>query len=71
MIARCSSQLKRSPGGKIAGFDIATLLSVTEALGYDRQAVLRLLDHAEAGLFEAIRDHGQRNPEHFDPDRGH
>lgn len=68
---RCGSQMKRTPGGKIAGFDIPTLLSVTEALGYDRQAVLRLLDHAEAGLFEAIRDHGERNPEHFDPDRGH
>lgn len=70
MLLRCSGQFKLHPSGKIVGFDIPTILSVTEALGYDQQVVLRLLDYAEAGLHEAIRDHGNSNAEHFNQDSG-
>jgi hypothetical protein len=70
VLLRCSGQFKLYPSGKIAGFDIPTILSVTDVLGYDRQALLRLLGYAEAGLHEAIRDHGNSNAEHFDQDSG-
>jgi hypothetical protein len=57
------------PSGVIAGFDIPTLLSVTQALGYDAQALLCLLDYAEAGLREAIKKHDS-NTKYFNQDSG-
>lgn len=69
MIQRCGGQLKLFPNGHISGFDIPTILSVTEALGYDLQAMLLLIEHAEAGLREAIKKHGDHsNSEHFRQD---
>lgn len=55
VIRRCGWQLRLYPNGGIAGFDVPTVLSVTEALGYDLQALLLLIDHAEAGLREAVK----------------
>ena len=55
VIQRCGGQLRLHPNGNIAGFDIPTILSITEALGYDLQAMLLLLDNAEAGLREAVK----------------
>ena len=66
IILRCSGQLRRHPNGKAAGFDIPTILSMTEALGYDRQVLMLLLVHAELGLREAIDKHGNGNTEHLD-----
>jgi hypothetical protein len=65
-----SQVLKYYPSGAIAGFDIPTIVSMTHALGYDSQAVLRLLEHAEQGLREAVKKHGDSNTEHIDSDRG-
>ena len=70
VLLRCSGQFKLYPSGKIAGFDIPTILSVTHVLGYEPRALLLLLDYAEAGLREAIRNHGNSNSEHFDQDSG-
>ncbi len=70
MLLRCGYHFARSPGGDVSGFDIPTILGVTDALGYDRQAMMRLLEYAEAGLHEAIRDHGNSNTKHFDSDSG-
>lgn len=44
-----------------------TILSVTAALGYDQQAVLLLIEYAEAGLREAVKKHADSNTEHFYP----
>jgi hypothetical protein len=49
----------------VAGFDVSAVLSVTQALGYDLQAVLCMLDSAESGLCEAVRKHGDGNSEHI------
>ncbi len=43
---------------------------MTHALGYDSQAVLRLLEHAEQGLREAVKKHGDSNTEDIDSDSG-
>ncbi len=66
MIQRCFAHLRYHPGGKLAGFDIPTILGVTDALGYDNRAVLTLLEHAESGLREAVAKHGSSNSERFD-----
>lgn len=71
MIQFCSLHLKLYPNGHIAGFDIPTVLSVCEALGYDLQALLLLIEYAEAGLREAVKKHGDSSSEHFRQDRGH
>jgi hypothetical protein len=63
--------LKYYPSGAIAGFEIPTIMSMTQALGYDNQALLRLLDFAEAGLREAVKKHGDSsNTEHINSDSG-
>lgn len=65
IVRRCGGQLRFYPNGSVAGFDISAVLSVTQALGYDLQAVLCLLDSAESGLSEAVRKHGDGNSEHI------
>lgn len=55
IIRRYGGQIRLHPNGDIAGFDVPTIFSITEALGYDLQAMLLLLDHAEAGLREAVK----------------
>lgn len=71
MIQRCSGQLKFYPSGSIAGFDMPTILCVTQALGYDLQATLLLIEHAEAGLREAVKKHADSNAEHLHPADGY
>ena len=71
MIQRGGSVLKYYPSGAIAGFDVPTIMSMTQALGYDTQALCRLLDFAEAGLREAVKNNGDSsNTEHFYSDSG-
>jgi hypothetical protein len=67
---RRSGVLKYHPTGLIAGLEYPTIMSIAEALGYDRQALLFLLEYAEAGLREAVKNHGGSNQEHFNPHRG-
>jgi hypothetical protein len=62
--------LKYYPSGAIAGFEIPTIMSMTQALGYDSQALLLLLEYAESGLREAVKNNGDSNTEHFNPDSG-
>lgn len=69
MIQRISGHLRFFPNGEIAGFDIPTALSVSEALGYSSRALMLLFIDAEAGLKEAIQAHGDNDPTPFDPDR--
>lgn len=69
-LLKLGSVLKYYPSGAIAGFDIPTIVSMTHALGYDSQAVLRLLEHAEQGLREAVKKHGDSNTEHIDSHSG-
>ena len=65
MIQRGGSVLKYYPSGAIAGFDVPTTLSIAEALGYDSQALLLLLEYAESGLREAVKNNGDSNTEHI------
>lgn len=67
VIQRCSGQLKFYPSGSIAGFDVPTVLCVTQAFGYDLQAMLLLIEYAEAGLREAVKKHVDSNTEHLHP----
>ena len=62
--------LKYHPSGLVAGLEYPTIMSIAEALGYNRQALLFLLEFAEAGLREAVKKHGNSNTEHFSPDSG-
>ena len=70
MIQRISGHLRFYPNGEIAGFDIPTALSVSEALGFSSQALMLLFLDAEVGLKEAIQKHGDIDPTSIDPDRG-
>lgn len=70
VITRCSGQLNYYPNGTIAGFNIPSVLSVSQVLGYDAQAQLLLLNYADQGLSEALKDHGNSNTEHFHPGSG-
>jgi hypothetical protein len=71
VIQRCSGQLKFYPSGSIAGFDVPTIISVAQALGYDLQATLLLIEHAEDGLREAVKKHADSNTEHLHPADGY
>ena len=66
VIQRCFTHLRYHPNGKLSGFDIPTIIGVTNALGYDSRSVLTLLEHAESGLREAVAKHGSSNSERFD-----
>ena len=66
MIQRCFTHLRYHPNGKVAGFDIPTLLGVTNTLGYDSRSVLTLIEHAEFGLREAVNKHGSSSSERID-----
>jgi hypothetical protein len=74
VILRGGNQLRISNKGVILGFDIAALAAISAALGYDTGALLQLFHHAECGLLQAIKDHGDHHHEkRFDPpvgDRG-
>lgn len=70
VLTRCSGQLNYYPNGRIAGFDIQTILSVSQVLDYDVRAQLLLLYYAEKGLGEALKEHGNSNAEHFNQDSG-
>jgi hypothetical protein len=70
VLTRCSGQLNYYPNGRIAGFNIQTILTVSQALGYDVSAQLQLLYYAEKGLGEAIKEYGNSNAEHFNQDSG-
>lgn len=66
VIQRCFTHLRFHPNGRIAGFDIPTILGVTHALGYDSRSVLTLIEHAESGLREAVTKHGSSSSERID-----
>jgi hypothetical protein len=70
MILRGSAVFRYTPSGAIAGFDLPTILSITEALGHDTHAMLRLLDYAQTGLREAMNNHGNSDTEHIHPHSG-
>jgi hypothetical protein len=70
VIQRGGSVLKYYPSGAIAGFNVSIILSIAEALGYDSQALLLLLEYAESGLGEAVKNHGDSNTEHIHTHRG-
>ena len=64
-------QLRLFPNGAIIGFDIGSLILICESFGYDTQALIHLIPRIEAGLRQAIKQHGDSNAEHFDSDSGH
>lgn len=66
MIQRCFMHMRYLPNGKVAGFDIPTLLGVTHALGYDSRSLLTLIEHAETGLREAVTNYGSSSSERID-----
>lgn len=66
IVNRTVHSLRYYPNGKIAGFDLLTILSLSDALGYDTKALLWLIGYAETGLHQAVTDHGDSKPEHHD-----
>lgn len=58
MIKRGSGQLRLNPAGHILGFDLPALVAIGTALGYDTQALLLLFHHAESGIQQAVKQHG-------------
>lgn len=71
VIVRGGNQLRLSSKGVILGFDIAALTAIASALGYDTGALLQLFHHAECGLLQATKDHGDSNHEKcIDPSGG-
>ena len=70
MILRGGAVLKFTSSGAVAGFDYPTILSITEALGHDTHAMLRLFDYAQTGLREAVKNNGNSNTEHINPHSG-
>lgn len=71
VILRGGNQLRLSSKGVILGFDITALTAIASALGYDTSILLQLFHHAECGLLQAIKEHGDNHHEkRFDPPGG-
>ena len=72
MIQRGANQA-RLAGSVMVGFDVAALAAIAGALGYGTGALLHLFHHAEQGLLQAVKNHGDvsQHTQCFDPDRGH
>jgi hypothetical protein len=55
MLKGCQGQLRRAGmAGLPTGLDMAAVLQVAAALGYDRRAMALLLPMAEPGMLDAI-----------------
>lgn len=55
MLTRCAGQLRLAPhGAAVIGLDLAAVLSLAMALGYDTRFVAELLPAAAAGLVAAL-----------------
>lgn len=55
VVTRCAGQLRLAPNGTAAiGLDLAAVISLATALGYDIRDVAELLPAAEAGLVAAL-----------------
>ena len=67
MIQRCGPQMRSDSA---AGFDLPSILSAAQVLGYDAQAALLLTQYADIGLREAIKKHVSQSDSHS-PDRSH
>ncbi len=57
VIQRGYGQLRLNAAGRILGFDLPSLVTISTALGYDTQALLLLFHYAESGLKEAEKAH--------------
>jgi hypothetical protein len=55
VLTRCSGQLRLAPyGAAVIGLDLAAVIYLAVALGYDTRAIAELLPAAEAGLVAAL-----------------
>lgn len=72
MIQRGANQA-RLAGNVVVGFDAPALAAISEAMGYGTRALLLLFHHAEQGLLQAVKNHGDvsQHTQCFDPDSGH
>jgi len=72
-VQRGANQLRIAGNGFILGFDINALAAIHGAAGYDLTVLLHLFHHAERGLLQAIKNHGDvsQHTECLDPNRGH
>lgn len=55
MIEKSVNYLKHYPSGAVAGFDLSIILNLSDALGYNKKAILELIAYAEAGLRDALK----------------
>jgi hypothetical protein len=52
----CLGQLRLAPSGHVMGIDMAAALKIADAKDYDLSVVSELLQAAEAGLVEAMKE---------------
>ncbi len=71
VVLRGANQLRVGTGGIVLGFDIEALVTLASAIGYDAAPLLLLFHHAEDGLHQAIKQHGDSDHQKcFDPPGG-
>jgi hypothetical protein len=56
IIQTCAAQVRVAPSGRVIGFDFAPMLAAVEMLGYCRQAFLSLINAAESGMLQGLRE---------------
>lgn len=60
LIQRCQGQI-RFVDKHFIGFDLTAVVTVAKSLGYNEDVMIRLLEHAEAGVAEAFRSNDGHN----------
>lgn len=61
---RCRGQVRLAPSGMVIGFDLAAVLTLGTALGYDERALAELLPAIELGMVAGVVK--LRNEQHGD-----
>ncbi len=56
VIQRSTTQMHIAYSGVVLGFNLATMLQIVDGLGYCRKSFLSLINAAESGMLQGIRE---------------
>ncbi len=55
LLQQCQGQVRTAGMGGVVGIDLAAVMTVAEAVGYDRRSMAMLIPAAEAGMVAGYR----------------